>query len=286
MLCALILAHHSPVLVSRLIARLGSFGVTCIVHVDKKVEIKPFLAACKGSGAVFLTERTEVIWGGHSIVNATFSLIRAALPDDRYSNFLLISGDTYPVCSADDFRRFLDDGADHIQIQNVDANSDAFLRISRVYLPDARIGKFGYQAETERYVTEDVVSALQEIKEAWHCKRNGSFQWKFTKGSQWWCLQRSTLNRCMELMSSETEFALWFKYSAIPDESLFQTLIYNFISPKFANSHPVFTIWDRQPRPYIMSTPQDLDLLKRTRLPLARKFSAKDPTILDMLDDV
>src|SRR5579863_8517591 len=97
MIAALILAHHSPQLLLRLVRRLESYGAQCFIHVDAKVDIAPFYAACFVTNAIFIESRTRIAWGGFSIIEATLALLSTALPDERFTHFVLMSGGSYPV---------------------------------------------------------------------------------------------------------------------------------------------------------------------------------------------
>ena len=65
-----------------------------------------------------------------------------------------------------------------------------------------------------------------------------------------------------------------FRYSAVPDELLFQTLIGNYVPRSRVRSGPVFVDWTRTPRPYIFTTASELSSIGPDYA-FARKFSGK-----------
>ena len=285
-LCALVLSHHSPELLGRMLQRLDQFGVTCFVHVDRKIAITPFKTRCEPLGAKFIRDRVEIKWGGYSIVEATLNLIEAALAGGDFTHFLLLSGDTYPVRARSEFRDYLTSRSSRIQIREVPRTEAIYQRISRVYIPDSRAGAListGGDPSVHRYVTSDLVSEFPDIEEACALKRR-EFPWKFGKGSQWWSLTRAAVERCLEAIERHGDYVKWFRYSSVPDESFFQSLFLNFVTEPAITTPPVFTVWDRCPRPYIFSTAEDLVLLDRCKTVLARKFSEESIPALDQLD--
>jgi hypothetical protein len=82
----------------------------------------------------------------------------------------------------------------------------------------------------------------------------------------------------------QQDFVTWFRYSVVADEAFFQTALLNFAPDGIVDSHSVFTVWDRQPRPYVFTGLQDMETLGTSKLPLARKFTDDSHTLLDRLD--
>lgn len=285
-MCALVLAHHSPELVGRLLSRLEQFGIASFVHVDRKADIVPFEANCQSSTTSFLADRVKLHWGGFSIVQATLNLIEAALCQGDYSHFLLISGDTYPVRGHAKFCEYLLSGVNHIEIREVAPRDAVYQRIAHVYLPDTDIGALIQRSgdpTVSRYITAEVISQFPDIQSAFALKSQ-SFPWRFAKGSQFWCLTRSAVEQCLKVAREEPEFVSWFRYSSAPDESFFHSVFLNFLDEPKTIVSPVFTIWDRTPRPFVFSTTQDLELLDRCRSVLARKFTGQSISVLEHLD--
>jgi hypothetical protein len=284
-LCALILAHKLPALLGRLVRRLGAYGATSHVHVDLHTEIAPFRAAC-GEAAGFVPDRRRVVWGGYSVVEATLALIRHGLRHSHATHFLLLSGDSYPILGRAAFQDWLLTDADAIAIERVRPGSETHHRIAGTYLPDDRLGRLGTVPDLRRYVSADLVAKFAEIGRIHAMKAAGPFPWDYGKGSQWWCLRRATLIRALDVIEDNPECVDWFRYSAVPDEALMQTILLNFLPQQPRRPSPVLTLWDRSPRPYVFQTEADLALLRSGGLPLARKFTEASAPLLDALDTV
>lgn len=288
MIAALILAHHSPDLLSRLVKRLGHYGVQCFIHIDAKIDIGPFQQACSATGATFIEPRTEMRWGGFSIVAATISLLTVAISDSQASHFVLTSGDSYPIKPCEQFCRLLMRPTEQIDFVVVPPTNPVYQRIAQTFLPDTRVGAFlnrDGDPTVQRFVTENSLAELERVRRVFEMKKAG-FPWRYAKGGQWWVLTRATAKRCLEIIGRETALIEWFTYSSVPDESFFHTILENFGPFEIAGGGPVYTEWGRAPRPYLFAEGADLEALKCVPAPLARKFSIKDGAVLlDILDE-
>jgi hypothetical protein len=288
MIAALILAHHSPDLLSRLVKRLGLYSARCFVHIDAKVEIEPFYDACSATDAKFVQPRTEMRWGGFSIVEATISLLSTAMSDPQFSHFFLTSGDSYPIKPCAEFCQLIMRPFEQIEIRVVPPQNPVYQRIAQTFLPDTRLGAFLNREgdpTVQRFVTESTLAKFDRIRQVFEMKRTG-FPWRYAKGGQWWVLTRSTAQECLNTIARETDLIEWFRYSSVPDESFFQTILENFGPFEIGSGPPVYTEWGRAPRPYLFADCADLEALKSVPAPLARKFSnSGGAALLDMLDE-
>ena len=138
MIAALILAHHSPELLARLVRRLESYGAQCFIHIDAKVDIVPFQAACSSSSPIFVKSRRKVAWGGFSLVAATISLLSAAILDPRFTHLVLVSGDSYPIKPREQFRQLVMRPFEQMEHRVVPQTSPLYKRITETYFPRPR----------------------------------------------------------------------------------------------------------------------------------------------------
>ena len=281
-ICALILAHYNKEVFRRLVERLVDHDIDCYIHIDLKQPLYEY-RAISPSCVQFIEPRIDIRWGGFSMVEATLSLARIALRDPAYTHFIHISGDSYPVLPMQQVRNYIGRNIDHMSGWEVqpDFSDESYTRITRVHLCDYAVGeftnRFGYQS---RYVTPELIRAFPEIERVHAMKQNNVFPWKLAKGSQWWSLRRSSLEACLEGLYGNEIFIDWFRYSCIPDESFFQSAMLNFVKDFQFTDAPMFTLWDRVPRPYKFCSLADIELLGDPRKPFARKF---DPSSLDLL---
>src|ERR1700751_2946071 len=97
---ALLLAAHAyPELLVRLIKRLEDPVASIFIHIDKRADIRPFAALLRDrkNRGVHLVPRVRCHWGTFGQVNASLSLLRAALADKDATMFILLSGQDYPL---------------------------------------------------------------------------------------------------------------------------------------------------------------------------------------------
>ena len=106
----LYICHNNPALLGR-VAKVLKYGDDAIfVHVDKRVDISPFIEAAKNHLNVHFTDnRINNYWGGFNSIIATLELMRMALDFGNYTRFVLLQGQDYPIFSPKDIHAFFDD---------------------------------------------------------------------------------------------------------------------------------------------------------------------------------
>jgi hypothetical protein len=282
-LCALILAHHKPAMLGRLVHRLERAGIVAYVHIDAKSNQSEFEDACPNSHAVFLAERLSIYWGGFSMVEAVIRLAERALQDAALTHFVHISGDSYPIKSDAELLALLSQDVDWIDLAEAKSDSRMYQRIAKTYLPDSNIGTLRLRF-LERYLTPEVINSFDEIRRVFAMKTSQSFPLRYAKGAQWWCLRRKTLYEVLRVLRTNDELISWFRYSSTPDESVFNSLVLNFTDAQLYKPCPVFTIWGVTPAPYEFRASEDIHRIRLSALPFARKFSADADDLLQLLD--
>lgn len=102
------MCHDEPELLRRVATVLNYNEDKVFVHVDKKVDIKPFKTAVKDlPNVIMLDKRHEVFWGGFSSIVATMELICAALSlEIKFDRIILLQGKDYPLHSPKYIHRF------------------------------------------------------------------------------------------------------------------------------------------------------------------------------------
>ncbi len=285
-ICALILAHHKPELLARLVRRLKRAGIASYVHIDAKVNPDKFKEECADTGATFSRTRQPVYWGGFSMIEAVAGLAEEAMENKSFTHFLHISGDTYPTKSDKRIVELITEDIDRIDVWEATPGTDTMNRIANTYLPDSRIGALqSFKLHEERYLTLDTVNEFAEIERIFNIKNSQPFPWRFAKGANWWALRRKTLETCLNIIRNNQDMMLWFRYSSNPDETVFNSLVLNFCETEKFKPCPVFTVWNVVPAPYEFRDPSDLEKINSSPQPFARKFAAGAHQLLDKLDE-
>ena len=101
-LACMVIGCYAPQILAQVLPVFRAAGWDVFVHVDAKVDLSSYQAAL-GENAAYcrFVDPVEVYWGGYSMMEAEFRLIRAARNAGAYDKFLLISDDTLPVFPPD-----------------------------------------------------------------------------------------------------------------------------------------------------------------------------------------
>lgn len=283
-LCCLILAHAKPAVTDRLVRRMLEAGIACYVHVDAKADLAPFERALPAE-AHLLRDRVQVWWAGFSMIEAVCRLAEAALAEPAHTHFLHVSGDTYPIKPMPRLIEMMTSDLDWIDNWDVPAGDPTLSRIERCYLPDCAIGNLSQrESYADRHLDPGTVARFKDFGRVFGIKQASRFPWRYAKGANWWLLRRETLLRCLHVYRHQPEIVDWFRYSAHPDESFFNSVTLNAFGQPSAYGCPIFALWDRQPRPFEFRSADDLPLLRTAWQPLARKFAADSLPLLEAID--
>lgn len=301
----IILVHKEPAQLKRLIERLYAVDVYFYIHVDRNVSIQPFLNVLADIPRVkFLDHQQRIasVWGSFGLVAATMQLIEAVLNDNRQGYTILLSGQCYPIKPKEEFRKFLE--------RNYGTNF-----IEGFALPDDRWPASGKRINHYTFFLShkknDFITVPSLTDLSVRNFFNGYLLWKYLKvifrqpgkatvllkkrrfpnhlqpvgGMQWWALPMETLRYVRHYISVNPGYTEYFKYSLIPDEMFFQTLVHN----SFDNSGPPvsFSKWTNEQADSSPFTIQSchLKILESANEFFARKFDLQaDSEILDLID--
>ena len=111
----LVIAYMDPEQLKRLAARLAGTS-DVFVHINASVDAAPFqraLSDVRGQGKIFFSkDRYRIVWGGYSILKATFSMMEQAFQQDTYDRFVLLTGLDYPIRTDEEIQSFFLSNAD------------------------------------------------------------------------------------------------------------------------------------------------------------------------------
>jgi hypothetical protein len=295
----LILAHHEPVLLHRLLSRLSTEWSHCFVHVDRKVDVRQFQDNDFGGNVTFLPmrQRVNVHWCGYSTSAAILNLLRYAMaPDVRPSRFVLLSGVDYPVQPMERIREGISEDREFIQIDretDPDGTSQYDRCLNRRFLGDNWL----LNPRTARARVDQVVRRLENRWVRGYPKGLRVFY-----GPTWWSLTRDGATEVLRYLEENRAVARWFAGARVPDESLFHTILKassrseeiafdatRLDEPSFGmHRHALHYIdWTNRnpnlPRTLELS---DLEAIKASGALFARKMSSlRSAELLDALDE-
>jgi hypothetical protein len=274
----LILAHNNYAHLDSLIEALDAPGVDFYIHIDKT---SPAYDNPK-ENVHLLEDRLDIIWGGFSLVEATIRLMEYAFEQSNDGYYCLLSGADYPVKSNQRIKEELAKGGE-------------FINVSPAPLPHKPMSRFAYvhfDFKSRKLMTlaEKIITS---VSKALHLKR--SIPFKIYVGAQWFALSHECVGYILKEIEENLAYIDFFRYSKIPDEAFFHTIIGN--SPFLERTKPNFTYidWSTDPAPALISKKhvrklqenQFFDSICGTYEPMfARKFDDQSKPVLEKIDRI
>lgn len=273
----LILAYDQPKHVGRLVEQLDDGNAKFFIHVDRKSDIDPFRRAITSRQATFLDERLSINWGGWKMVRATLNMLRRAHREGPSDYYQLLSDSCYPIKSNLDIANKLRvNNFDYITINHeLTPTSKHFGWVGRYHLPDLMSARAPKSARK-------FLSRLQKHLP----RRRAPHKLRLYKGWQWWCLRHECTEYILSYIDSAPEIEQFFRYTLIPDETFFHTIIGNSkfaktLSPGFEQGTTTgnhYVRWTNG-RPCVL-TADDFDTLIKSNACFARKLRERDSSEL------
>jgi len=243
----IILVHENPQQLLRLIKALDDNKSFFYIHVDKKVDIQDFKELITGyKNVFFVTDRYECIWGNISIVYATLSCMHEVVNDQRNGYCILMSGKDYPVKSTQAINSFFDlnNGYEFINVKPIDecwpdnkwvqrfnyysfylsSKRQDFVSIPCIFSRDFFLFN-GWKSKCKRLIKTKDISLFLEVLIYTIRKRKHPKDIIPYGGAQWWAFSIPTLIKIIEFVEKNNYFVRYHKYTLIPDEVFFQTII-------------------------------------------------------------
>lgn len=226
----MILAHHQPRQLARLVHRLNQPNAWFFIHIDKKspAEVTNTLQQLlKTTNKVVIMNQHDVNWMGYTTIEAELSLMQAAVDTGvPFKYYVLMSGQDYPIKSNNYINEFF---ASH---------TEDFLSYNKM----AYMGQI-YVDKHTLYHFRDIpylnprnpkrIPALVYLYFGLHRKVARLFPRKFYNGmelyfgSQWFALTHHTVQYILSFVKNNEGYVRSMKNSDGPDENFFQTIIMN-----------------------------------------------------------
>jgi hypothetical protein len=276
-ICYIILLYQKFDQSVRLIRRLSGPNTSFVVHVDAKVSNVAFQKLKEdtaGFGSVFFARRERSRWGSFNVVKAIFNCIRAAiLNDDKFDRCILLSGEDYPIKSAEEIIDFFKKNS---TLEFIEAFlRDASDRTEPGWSPFYRFRRYHFWINDRRRTVPLLTKRLPDFR--------------IFHGSTWWALSRDAIVYLDRMFAEDERFRMTFRSGFLVEEACIHTMMMNSpFSDRVIGSDTTFAEWTQTsgPHPETLTT-SDFDKLVGSKKLFARKFDAAvDSKILDMLDDV
>ncbi len=225
-LCYILLCHKNPDAVTAQVKMLTAHGDSVVVHVDKSAAASvgvPLKAAFGKDASVAFAKSESCGWGEWSLVQASLNGLRKALatyPDATH--YYLISGDCWPIKSAETIRDYLTH-LDKDIIESADFFESDFIKTG--LKKDRLIYRHFFNEREDK----KLFYAMYEAQKFLRLERELPKGLKMRIGSQWWCLRRKTAEAVAAFTRERRDIMRFFKTTWIPDETFFQTLVHHLV---------------------------------------------------------
>lgn len=287
----LIQAHDNPAHLQRLIRSLDHAEVRFFIHIDKKQDLGQFqhLAA---ANVELIAQRVAVYWGDFSQIEATLSLVDAALrASPAVDRMVLLSGADYPVRSTAAIQAFFEADPEREYMNLVEMpNAAAGKQLSR-------IDHYHLRNNWPRWM-RPVRAVLMRSRMFPRARDYRSRLGELTPyaGSQWWALSRQACQSIVDFCRARPDVVDFFKNTACPDDGFFQTILGNTPLRSRIASNLTYTVWgpgraspDNLSSAHLPAMMESVrngvhDVYGARQFLFARKFSDAQSAVLDEID--
>lgn len=228
----LISAYKDPIQLSRLIKRLNNEDIYFYIHIDKNVDIKPFLDTLDNMENVsFTNTRFNVSWGGWSQVLYQRELIKSALSNNLgFNRLFLISGQDYPIKSNEYIKKELEKYPHKIYLKAIDYSSSS---VSQINKQDYRCYHFFRDVSIKsKSVKRALIYSLRNIMRILPIRKPTlpniyNNHTHIYKASGYMGLTLDCAKYILHELDNNKKLINFFKHSFVPEELVIPTIIFN-----------------------------------------------------------
>jgi hypothetical protein len=271
----LILTHKKDTTqLERLLRALDHPSCDIFIHVDRKTPIDPFLPLTKNPRIFLIANRIPVYWAGYGTVQATLNGFREILARGEYDYVNVLSGQDFPLRSAEQFISLLHQkrSAEFITCESIeDKWRVAAPRIRQYHLINWKIpGKFKLEKLINRILPA----------------RKFPLDYAIVGRSNWFTVSSHAVEYILDFLDDNPAIVRYFKYCWGADEFIFSTVLYNSPFRNHIEDNLTYVDWtgrtDGHPR---VLGQEDIHALRSSPKFFARKFDdSKDKEVIGLLE--
>jgi hypothetical protein len=272
----LIIAHHNPQMLERLVKHLKHPDADIFIQLDKKTDIVGFKYIEEQGYASFITGRVNITPGCFSFVQGVINGFREILKSgENYSHINLLSSQDYPLKPISEIHAFLFANPDKSFMHAPEIPyqwQEGMKRLNRYSLCDMEI--------PFRSKAEQLVNAILP-------QRKIPYQLVPYGRSPWFTITPLCAQYTINFLTQRPDLKRFFKYTRGVDELFFQTILMNSgLWKTIVNDNLRYIEMDGADRQVVL-TRADADKLLTSGKLFARKFDAgSSNAILALLDEV
>lgn len=275
----ILMAYKDPPQIERLVKKLCHNGFDFYIHIDRKIDITPFLYLEDLPGVFFVKKRVEIGWASYYLTVGIFNSMKEIINSGKEYNLLsVMSAQDYPLKPAEDLYRYFyqrkENNLVDIEADDSDWWNDAMVRINKYDMINFKFkGKYRLQS---------VMNKILPVKRF-------PFPYKFYGGpnATWLTLTIPAAKFVIDFFEGDRQFRKFLFFTWGPDEFLVPTLLKNSVfSESVINDNKYrYVDWSAGGAHPRILTNSDFDALMNSGSCMARKFDIKiDTEILNRID--
>lgn len=215
------LAYKNPKVLRQCILKLNDKNAFFIIHLDKKTDKEKYQKefGLNQENILFIEERVNIAWGGYSMIVATLNLIKYAKKINKnFDSFCLLSEQHLPIVNKKEIENFI-----------LNKNYSGSMEIIHEFDSKEREQEFIDRTKYYWNIDKDQNVSFDDIKtqQKNNINRHDGLRFNLFKGSQWWCLKSDAIDFILNYIDHNPDFVELMKYSSIPDESFFHSIMMN-----------------------------------------------------------
>lgn len=286
-LAILLMCHKLPEQIKMFEEAMKNEDITIFIHLDKKSQIDP--KSIENSNVVVLPEkyRKDVQWAQISQVDAELVLLRYARRLGNFDYYWLCSGQDFPVRNPQDILDILEKDPD-VNYLNLYPSLNHNLGHCNKYDKRNQIFFSKWMLSRNfvlRVLKRGVIEATGGYNRTFPIfKRKNLTGMKFHFGSQWWCLNKQTVDWLIKYLKDHKEYYRFFSTCSTPDESFFHTLVMNSPYAGSVKDYLHYVDWSEDNSSPKTLTMQDFEKIEQSGKLMARKFDVEvDKAVMEKL---
>lgn len=274
-------AYKLPNQLTKLVSSLESPDTYLFIHIDKKIDIKPFEQALINNKNIVWVKREYSNWGTIKSIQAILNAFFEALNHkENFEYFYCLSGQDYPIKTQKYIAEYLEKNknTDYIKYFPLPSNiwkGGGMHRYNRIH----------FIISKNRYIRR-IVNTINFFLP----RRKIPYNLKPFGGEFYFSFSRKSVAYILNFIKDHPLYIPFFKYSYIPEEIFFQTILLNGpkeITNNINNGILTYVDWNNPKAglPAVLMTP-DFEKLKNSEMLFARKFDInKDKEILGLINN-
>jgi hypothetical protein len=276
----LILAYKHPEQVYRLARTLSSPNTDIFIHIDKKIDERPFQYIAELPNVHFIRNRHYIVWGGYSITECYITAMKEVFDHANYDYVVLMSGQDYPLKPNAEFQNLLKEknGFSFMSVQAKAPKSKwwsvAVDRYQYYHLNDYRF----YGNKFLHKVSKRILPKRQFLYPEYELYGG--------PGATFCALTKQAAEYIINFMQNNPKAQRYAKFTHASDEFWFQTILMNSPLKEKVINQPLWYIdWGGVSKHPRVLNVLDYPSLIASGMYFARKFDMyEDRSVMDMLD--